>query len=81
MAQLPAIELTVVIGIYPLAWHVPEARKLGVTEAVRQWQRWWPHTLVLPHPSPRNNGWLKNNPWFERELLPKVRERVGQLLL
>jgi len=81
MAQLPAIELTVVIGVYALAWHVPDAKKMGVTEAVRQWQRWWPHTLVLPHPSPRNNGWLKNNPWFEQELLPKVRERVGELLL
>ena len=80
MAQLPNIELTVLIGQYALAWHLPEARKMGVTRAVQEWQRWWPHTLVLPHPSPRNNGWLKHNPWFEAELLPRVRERVSLLL-
>ncbi|QXL84843.1 uracil-DNA glycosylase family protein [Comamonas sp. NLF-1-9] len=78
--QLPQIELTVLIGQYALAWHLPEARRLGVTQAVQQWQRWWPHTLVLPHPSGRNNGWLKHNPWFEAELLPTLRQRVAQLL-
>lgn len=80
LAQLPAVELTVVIGQYALAWHVPEAKKLGVTCAVQAWERWWPHTLVLPHPSPRNNGWLKHNPWFETELLPRVKARVAELL-
>ena len=80
MAQLPNIELTVVIGVYALAWHLPEAKKLGVTEAVRQWQRWWPHMLPLPHPSPRNRLWLARNPWFEAEVLPELRQRVADAL-
>ena len=80
LGHLPHLRLTLVLGQYALAWHLPEARKMGVTRAVQEWQRWWPHTLVLPHPSPRNNGWLKHNPWFEAELLPRVRERVSLLL-
>lgn len=81
LAQLPQIELTLVIGQYALAWHLPQAARQGVTAAVRDWQRHWPQQLVLPHPSPRNNGWLTRHPWFEAELLPRVRERVAQLLL
>lgn len=79
LAQLPHIELTVVLGQYALAWHAPSAPK-SITAAVQDWQRLWPHTVVLPHPSPRNNGWLKKNPWFEADWLPRVRERVAQLV-
>ncbi|APW43926.1 hypothetical protein [Rhodoferax saidenbachensis] len=51
-----------------------------MTDAVRAWRSTWPHTLVLPHPSPRNNLWLKRNPWFEEALLPELRLRVQQVL-
>ncbi|UOB06594.1 uracil-DNA glycosylase family protein [[Acidovorax] ebreus] len=79
LAHLPHIALTVVLGQYALAWHMPDERD-GVTQAVQNWQRHWPRAVALPHPSPRNNGWLKRNPWFEAELLPRVRTRVGALL-
>ncbi|MDY0107075.1 MAG: uracil-DNA glycosylase family protein, partial [Giesbergeria sp.] len=39
-----------------------------------------PQLLALPHPSPRNNGWLHQNPWFEAELLPELRARVARAL-
>jgi uracil-DNA glycosylase len=39
-----------------------------------------PRILPLPHPSWRNNGWLKKNPWFEAELLPTLRREVRELL-
>jgi uracil-DNA glycosylase len=79
LARLPHIQMTIVLGQYALAWHVPQARQ-GVTAAVQDWRSRWPHTVVLPHPSPRNNGWLKHNPWFEAELVPRVRTRVAQLM-
>ncbi len=79
LAQLAHIELTVVLGQYALAWHLPQARG-GVTAAVRDWRQHWPHTIALPHPSPRNNGWLQRNPWFEAELLPQLRARVQQIV-
>ena len=79
LAQLPNLGLTVVIGQYALAWHLPDV-KASLTETVRNWRQHWPGVLPLPHPSPRNNIWLKKNPWFEGELLPPLRARVAQLL-
>jgi uracil-DNA glycosylase len=47
---------------------------------VKAWRDYAPQKMVLPHPSPRNNIWLKKNPWFEQDVLPALRERVGQLI-
>ena len=80
MKQLKQVELTVVIGQYAIAWHLPEVRAKSVTEVVQNWRDHWPEKIVLPHPSPRNNIWLKKNPWFEGELLPPLRERVKHAL-
>ncbi len=80
MDSLGSIELTLVIGQYAIGWHLPEGGKLSVTETVRNWRNHWPEKLVLPHPSPRNNIWLKKNPWFENELLPPLQKRVKALL-
>ncbi len=79
LAQLPNIELTLVIGAHAQAWHLPD-RAGSVTDTVRAWRQWWPQVIPLPHPSPRNNGWLKHHPWFEQELLPVLRRRVAELL-
>ena len=77
--HLPAVQLTLVMGHYALAWHLPQQRGT-LTETVRQWRNHGPELLALPHPSPRNNGWLRNNPWFEEELLPELRARVALAL-
>jgi uracil-DNA glycosylase len=67
------------MGQYAQAYHLPTAGAT-LTDAVLAWRDHWPHTVPLPHPSPRNNLWLKRNPWFELELLPALRERVAQVL-
>jgi len=79
LQQLPALQLTLVLGQHALAWHLPDAG--NITTAVRNWQASWPHILPLPHPSPRNNLWLQRNPWFAAEVLPALRQRVEQLLI
>jgi uracil-DNA glycosylase len=79
LAQLAHLRLTVVIGQYALAWHLPGARGT-LAERVGAWREHWPLLVPLPHPSPRNQLWLKRNPWFEAELLPRLRERVAQVL-
>lgn len=78
LAHLKDVELTLVIGQYALAYHLPGTGSL--TEAVRNWRQAWPKILPLPHPSPRNNLWLKRNPWFAQEVLPALRQRVTELL-
>lgn len=79
LAHLGAVELTVVIGQYAQAYHLSESGR-SVTEHVQAWEEHWPRVVPLPHPSPRNNRWLIRNPWFETELLPKLRERVSEVL-
>lgn len=78
LEALPQIQLTLVIGQYAQAWHLEDSR--NVTETVRDWLKYWPRFLPLPHPSPRNNIWLKKNPWFEAELIPQLQQAVSRLL-
>lgn len=79
LAQLPKIELTLVIGQYALAYHFPSTYA-SLTEAVQAWRDRPPDVIVLPHPSPRNQLWVRRNPWFEAELLPHLQRRVAKLL-
>jgi uracil-DNA glycosylase len=80
MEQLPAVQLTLLVGSYAQAWHLGEGAKSNMTETVRAWRSYGPRHIPLPHPSWRNNGWLKKNPWFETELLPVLRRRVRRAL-
>jgi uracil-DNA glycosylase len=79
LQRLERIELTLVIGQYAHAYHLRGARA-SLTERVRSWRDIAPNVIPLPHPSPRNNGWLRRNPWFEAELLPTVRLSVSRAL-
>lgn len=78
--HMPNIQLTLVIGSYAQQWHMKDRLQKNLTETVRQWEMYWPTLLPLPHPSPRNNIWLKRNAWFERDVVPQMRERIGALL-
>lgn len=78
--HLPQLRLRLVIGQYAHAYHLGEHRQRTLTETVRNWQAYGETILPLPHPSPRNNIWLKRNPWFEEELLPVLKTRVQRLL-
>lgn len=81
LEQLPNIELTLLIGQYAQHHYLAGHNKpKTLTETVRQWQRWAPDYLPLPHPSPRNTLWLKKNPWFEADLVPYLSEHVAHFL-
>ncbi len=75
LEQLREIRLTLVIGLYAQKWHLSHLEK-NLTETVRAWKIYGEVTLPLPHPSPRNNIWLKKNPWFETDLIPVLKKRV-----
>ncbi len=80
LEQLPNIKLTIVVGQYAQAWHLDQGNKANLTETVVAWKINWPKAIPLPHPSPRNNIWLKKNPWFEEEVLPSLRRKVKAVL-
>ena len=79
LSHLKNIKLTLVIGRYAMAYHLPDEQGT-LTETVQAWQKHWPEIVPLPHPSPRNNLWLKRNPWFEQEILPVLQQRVANIL-
>ena len=80
LAARPAFEATLLVGGYSQAWHLGDKRKANMTETVKAWRDYAPRYIALPHPSWRNTGWLKKNPWFEAELLPVLRRRVRRVL-
>jgi uracil-DNA glycosylase len=79
LQRLRSLRLTLVVGEYAQAYHLPDSGA-SVTERVRSWREHWPGVVPLPHPSPRNNLWLRRNLWFENELLPALRSRVRDVL-
>ncbi len=79
LTKLPGIELTLLIGLHAQRHFLGNRRKRSLTETVRAWREFAPEYLPLPHPSPRNTPWFQRHPWFERELLPVLRHRVGSL--
>jgi len=79
-AVLPPFELTLLVGIYAIDWHLKGAAKSNLAETVKAWRDYTPRLLPLPHPSWRNNAWIAKNPWFADELLPYLRRRVKTIL-
>ena len=78
LPRLPRIGITILVGSYG------QKRYLGatgnMTATVSRWREFLPRYFPTPHPSWRNTGWLKRNPWFEAEALPELQTRVAALL-
>jgi uracil-DNA glycosylase len=79
-AELPQIELKLLVGTYAQAWHLEDRVKDTMSATVRAWAEYLPDHLPLPHPSWRNNRWLKDNCWFAADLVPELQARVRVLL-
>ena len=78
LARYPNLKLQLLVGGYAQKWHLNTKASLG--QVMAQWRRELPVILPLPHPSWRNNAWLKKNPWFEADLLPELQRRVKELM-
>ena len=84
-ARLPQLELVLSVGSYSQRWHLGDEAGNNLQATMLDWRKHLrrttrPRILPLPHPSWRNNAWLKRNPWFEEELLPVLRSEVRKLL-
>jgi uracil-DNA glycosylase len=78
MAELGGLPLMVLVGAHAHRWHL--GTRSSVTDTVAGWRAHAPRVFPLPHPSWRNTGWLRRNPWFAAELLPVLRARVREVL-
>ncbi len=80
LALLGRVELTICVGQYAQAYHLGRRRERTLTETVKAWRRYLPTHLPLPHPSWRNNVWIRKNPWFNDEVVPALRAAVRALI-
>ena len=80
LPMLGQLKIRIIIGQYALRYYLPERAQQSLTEIVSAWRDLPDGTLVVPHPSPRNQGWFKANPWFEAELVPVLQTRVRDVL-
>ena len=80
LTQMPNIQLTLLIGQYAQAYYLGNKMKNNLTETVKHYKEYLPDFIPLPHPSPRNLFWLKKNQWFEKDVLPILKEKVKKLL-
>lgn len=77
LAEMPDVRLTLLIGMYAQKYYLNDGHKT-LTERVRHWRDFPQHLFALPHPSPRNQYWLKRNPWFSEEAIPALQQKVIQ---
>jgi uracil-DNA glycosylase len=86
--RLPRLQLMLLVGHHAQRWHLgrrcERTWRLGLTDTVRDWRTHLTANasttmIPLPHPSWRNTGWLKANPWFVEELLPELRLRIARV--
>ena len=76
---MPHVELTLLVGMYAVKHVLADRAQRNLTETVRHWRDYGPEIMPLPHPSWRNNGWIKRHEWFAEELL-ELRRRVRELI-
>lgn len=77
---MPDLQIIILIGAYAQHYYLKEKAKKTLTETVKSYEEYLPKYFVLPHPSPRNNIWLKKNEWFELELVPHLKHIIAKNL-
>jgi uracil-DNA glycosylase len=80
LAELPRVELTLLVGWHAIQWTLGSGAGASMTDAVARWGERLPALMLLPHPSWRNTAWLRRNPWFEAEAVPYLQARVKDIL-
>lgn len=78
-AALPGVRLTLLVGMHAQAYYLGARRKRTLALTVRDYEEFLPEFFPLPHPSPRNRLWMKQNPWFVNEVVPALRRRLRAL--
>ena len=80
LAQMPNVELMILIGQYAQHYYLKQKKSVKVTDNVRNYKNFLPDYFPLVHPSPRNNIWQAKNPWFQEEVLPDLKRIVSEIL-
>ncbi|MGH1335730.1 MAG: uracil-DNA glycosylase family protein [Aureispira sp.] len=76
LSQIKEPKLILLIGSYAQKYYLGKQQKSTLTETVKNYHSYLPKYFPLPHPSPRNNIWLKKNQWFEEEVVPFLQQEI-----
>ncbi|NBC09777.1 MAG: uracil-DNA glycosylase family protein [Bacteroidetes bacterium] len=80
LRMMPEVQLRIYIGQYAQRYYLGKRRARNLTETVRGYEGYLPEEWPLPHPSPLNNRWRSRNPWFEETVIPRLQEKVQQII-
>lgn len=80
LSLMPQVQLTLLIGQYAQRYYLGADKPKTLAQTVANWESYWPRYLPMPHPSPRNQRWLRQHPWFEDSIVPVLQLRVRALL-
>lgn len=80
LKNIEGTPLKLLIGKYAIDYYLKEKKKKSITDTVRNYKEYLPEFFPLIHPSPRNIGWLKNNPWFEKNAVPLLQKQIQNFL-
>lgn len=78
--MLSELRVVILVGRTAQQWHLGSDVKRTLTDTVANWRAYGPRYFPTPHPSWRNNVWLKKNAWFEEDVLPALRDAVRRAL-
>ena len=81
LTKMPKLEFVILIGMYSQKYYLKEKARKTLTETVENYKDYLPLYFPLPHPSPRNRFWLTKNPWFEKEVVQVLKEKVQEILV
>ncbi|MFL2090192.1 uracil-DNA glycosylase family protein [Leuconostoc mesenteroides] len=80
IASMPNLQLIFLIGSYAQKYYLHLARTEKITDVVKNYKSYLPKYFPIIHPSPRNNIWLNRNPWFEKEVVPRLQAKVSDTI-
>ena len=80
LERMPKVKLIILIGMYAQKYYLKEQAKKTLTETVDSYLEYLPKYFALPHPSPRNRFFLTKNPWFVKEVVPQLQQKIAEIL-
>ncbi|MFL0063886.1 uracil-DNA glycosylase family protein [Tenacibaculum maritimum] len=74
------IKLILLVGAYAQKYYLGKTMKKNLTETVKYGYEYLPKFFPLVHPSPLNFRWQTKNPWFKRDVVPMLQQKVAEIL-
>lgn len=78
LATMKNNPMKILIGHFAIHYYLNSKQKNSLAETVRSYKEYVPEFFPMPHPSPRNQNWLKNNSWFEQENIPYLQKYISE---